>query len=145
MTSVSQRLIKANVDMEAFPQYTANLTASTTNLIELLQSRKLIMYPDAAMRKAASRAVLIESTRGVRLQKKNAADQIDVVVALSMAALAAVRGQDEVYYSLRDGAFSTEDDVFEDPVKAKEARDQDFRNQFASYIYQVSGGRLWPQ
>jgi hypothetical protein len=64
-------------------------------LFDLLQSRGIVLYPDAAMRLAISRAIIVESSRGWRLDKLKQQHKIDVVVALSMAALAAVRGQTE--------------------------------------------------
>ena len=41
-------------------------------------------------------------------------------------------------------AFSTED---EDPntEAAREARDQEYRNQFAARIFALSGGMCWPR
>ena len=57
-----------------------------------------MLYPDPAMRLAISRAVLVESARGWRLDKLKQQHKIDVVVALSMACLAAVRGQGESSY-----------------------------------------------
>jgi hypothetical protein len=43
------------------------------------------------MRLAISRAIIVESARGWRLDKLKQQHKIDVVVALSMACLAAVR------------------------------------------------------
>ena len=69
----------------------ANLTAATSNLFDLISVRQIVLYPDAGMRLAISRAVIVESARGWRLDKLKQQHKIDVVVALSMAALAAVR------------------------------------------------------
>ena len=49
------------------------------------------------MRLAASRAVLVESSRGQRLDKTKQAHHIDVIVALSLAALAAVKNEGSSY------------------------------------------------
>jgi len=49
------------------------------------------------MRLAVSRAVLSESARGWKLDKVKQSHKIDVVVALSMACLAAVRGEGSSY------------------------------------------------
>ena len=68
-----------------------NLTACTSNLFDLLSARQLVLYPDAGMRLAISHAIITESSRGWKLDKLKQAHKIDVVVALSMAALAAVR------------------------------------------------------
>jgi phage terminase large subunit-like protein len=98
MVSVAQRLQRAGVKVEEFPQTVPNLTAATSNLFDLIQSRSLVLYPDAPMRLAISRAVMHESSRGWRLDKLKQAHKIDVVVALSLAAFAAVRGQGESSY-----------------------------------------------
>jgi phage terminase large subunit-like protein len=100
MQAVSQRLAKAHVPIEEYPQRVPNLTAATQNLFDLIQSRSFVLYPDAPMRLAASRAVIVESSRGWRLDKLKQAHKIDVVVALSMACLAAVRGQGKPGYDL---------------------------------------------
>jgi hypothetical protein len=52
---------------------------------------RLVLYPDAGMRLAISHAIITESSRGWKLDKLKQAHKIDVVVALSMACLAAVR------------------------------------------------------
>jgi phage terminase large subunit-like protein len=98
MAATAQRLQRAGVKIEEYPQTVPNLTAATSNLYDLIQSRSLVLYPDAAMRLAISRAVMHESSRGWRLDKLKQAHKIDVVVALSMAALGAVRGQGESSY-----------------------------------------------
>jgi phage terminase large subunit-like protein len=102
MASVAQRLAKQYIRIEEYPQTIPNLTAATSNLYDLLQARQLILYPDAQMRLAISRAIIVESSRGWRLDKLKQAHKIDVVVALSMAALAAVRGQSESNYCLAE-------------------------------------------
>jgi phage terminase large subunit-like protein len=98
MVSVAQRLQRAGVKVEEFPQTVPNLTAATSNLFDLIQSRSIALYPDAPMRLAISRAIIVESSRGWRLDKLKQAHKIDVVVALSLAAFAAVRGQGESSY-----------------------------------------------
>ena len=100
MASTAQRLAKAHLPVEEYPQTVPNLTAATSNLFDLIQSRQLVLYPDAAMRLAVSRAVIVESSRGWRLDKLKQAHKIDIIVALSMAALAAVRGQGKPGYDL---------------------------------------------
>ena len=100
MASTAQRLAKAQVPIEEFPQTVPNLTAATQNLFDLIQSRQLVLYPDAAMRLAISRAIITESSRGWKLDKLKQSHKIDVVVALSMACLAAVRGQGKPGYDL---------------------------------------------
>jgi phage terminase large subunit-like protein len=95
MQAVSQRLAKAGLPIEEFPQSAPNLTAASQNLYELIQSGGIVAYPDAAVRLAVSRAIAVETARGWRVSKTTAAHKIDVVVALAMACHAAVVGQSE--------------------------------------------------
>src|SRR5262249_2932764 len=124
MQATAQRLAKSFIvpaGLTEFPQTIPNLTAATSNLYDLLMERRLALYPDAGMRLAASRAVIVESSRGWRLDKLKQAHKIDVIVALSMAALAAVRGQNN-YYDIR--AFSDQVDEPEAPSRAQLYREQ---------------------
>ena len=99
MVAVAQRLQRAGgIKIEEFPQTVPNLTAATQNLYDLIQSRAIVLYPDQAMRLAISRAIMHESSRGWRLDKLKQHHKIDLIVALSMAALVAVRGQGESSY-----------------------------------------------
>jgi hypothetical protein len=93
MQAVAQRLQRAGLPIEEYPQSAPNLTAASQNLYELIQGNNLRVYPDAAMRLAISRAVAIETTRGWRIAKEKASHKIDVLVALAMACHAAVEGQ----------------------------------------------------
>jgi hypothetical protein len=87
-------LQREGVRIEEFPQTSANLTAASQNLFELISGRNLVVYPDAAMRLAVSRAVAVETSRGWRISKEKQSHKIDVVVALAMACHAAVsRGE----------------------------------------------------
>ena len=134
MVAVGQRLAKAHIQVKEFAQTVANLTAATSNLFDLIQARQLILYPDAAMRLAVSRAIVTESARGWKLDKLKQSHHIDVVVALSMAALASVRGQSEPFYDLWGSAFNLKDDPND-----KEAVDQLYRSQLAAHIYNSTG------
>jgi phage terminase large subunit-like protein len=98
MVSSMQRLARAGVQVEEFPQTVPNLTAATSNLFDLISARQLMLYPDQQMRLAVSRAIMVESSRGFRLAKDKQQHKIDVIVALSMAALGAVKGQGESSY-----------------------------------------------
>jgi hypothetical protein len=99
MVSVAKRLQRAGgAKIEEFPQTVPNLTAATSCLFDQIQSRSIMLYPDGPMRLAISRAILHESSRGWRLDKLKQQHKIDLVVALSMACLAAVRGQGEYSY-----------------------------------------------
>ncbi len=91
MASTIQRMVRAHLPIEEFAQTVPNLTAATANLFELISGRNILLYRDDAMRLAASRAVIVESSRGWRIDKLKQAHKIDVIVALGMAALAATR------------------------------------------------------
>jgi hypothetical protein len=93
MQSVAQRLRRMGLPIEEFPQTVPNLTAASQNLFELIEGKNLIVYPDAGMRLAISRAVAVETTRGWRIAKEKQSHKIDAVVALAMAAHACVEGQ----------------------------------------------------
>ena len=86
MAAVAQRLARERIPIEEYPQTVPNLTAATSNLFDLISARQLVLYPDAGMRLAISRAIIVESARGWRLDKMKQQHKIDVVVALSMAA-----------------------------------------------------------
>ena len=103
MQAISQRLAKAGVRIEEFPQTPANLTEASQNLFELVQDRNLVAYPDPGLRLAVSRAVAVETSRGWRISKEKQAHKIDAVIALAMAAHAAVKGQNDSTYSLWSG------------------------------------------
>jgi phage terminase large subunit-like protein len=94
MVAVAQRLASTHrIPMVEYQQTIPNLTAMSSNLLELIRSRALHLYPDAEMRASARNAVAKESARGWRLAKADAgsgAGKIDVIVALAMAAHAAV-------------------------------------------------------
>ena len=100
MAASSQRLIREQVKMVEFPQNIGNLTEASTNLYELIKGRNFLTYPDEQIRTAISRAVAIESPRGWRIGKEKQTHKIDIVVALGMAALAAVKAQSVPYYNL---------------------------------------------
>jgi len=89
MQASAQRLQKRGLPIREFPQTSPNLTVASQNLYELIESRNLILYPDAAMRLSASRAIAIETSRGWRIAKEKQSHKIDVIVALGMAAHAA--------------------------------------------------------
>jgi phage terminase large subunit-like protein len=93
MQATAQRLARAGLPIEEFPQSVPNLTAASQNLFELITGRNIVLYPDAPMRVAISRAVALETSRGWRIAKEKQSHKIDVVVALAMAAHAAVGSQ----------------------------------------------------
>jgi phage terminase large subunit-like protein len=96
MQASAQRLRRLGVNMFEYAQSTPNLTRASQNLYELIKSNNIVLYPDADMRLAVQRAIAVESTRGWRIAKEKSAHKIDVVVALGMAAIGAVKwGQRE--------------------------------------------------
>ena len=90
LQAVMQRLVRAGIPVEEYPQTQSSLTAIGQGLFELVQGRNLILYPDADMRLAVSRAVAVETPRGWRISKATASHKIDVVIALAMSCHAAV-------------------------------------------------------
>jgi hypothetical protein len=89
--SLAQRLAKVRVPMEEFAQSVPNLSEVTTNLFELVRGGNLRVYPAADLRQQVLNAITVEGPRGIRLAKEKSSKRIDLAVALSMAALAAVR------------------------------------------------------
>jgi phage terminase large subunit-like protein len=90
MASTMQRLSRAGISIEEYPQSSPNLTAASQNLFDLINGRNLIAYPSDELRLAISRAVAAETSRGWRITKDKQSHKIDVVVALGMACHAAV-------------------------------------------------------
>jgi phage terminase large subunit-like protein len=132
MQSSAQRLLKAGLPIEEFPQSPANLTLASQNLYELIQSQGIVLYPDANMRLAVSRAVAVESARGSRITKEKQSHKIDVIVALAMAAYAAVQGQNENSYDTTYRAF---DPNYRDPDAPPAAERPAAANQGPSAAY----------
>jgi len=95
LVATAQRLMAAGLPMREFPQSVPNLTEASTNLYELVKGGNVISYPDDDIKLAMQRAVALETSRGWRIAKEKASHRIDVVVALGMAALGAVQGQEE--------------------------------------------------
>jgi phage terminase large subunit-like protein len=84
------------------------LTEASQNLYELIQGRNIILYPDAPMRLAVSRAVAIEGSRGWRIAKEKQSHKIDSVIALAMAAHNVVKNPSTYDYLYR--GFCDNDD-----------------------------------
>jgi phage terminase large subunit-like protein len=91
MQASAQRLTALRLRMVEFAQHPANLTEASSNLYELIKGRNLVAYRDDAMRLAVQRSVAVETPRGWRIAKEKQSHKIDVIVALSMAALGAVQ------------------------------------------------------
>jgi phage terminase large subunit-like protein len=67
MQSTGQRLRGAGINIEEFPQSSPRLTEASQNLYELIKSGNIVLYPDADIRLAISRAVAKETPRGWRI------------------------------------------------------------------------------
>ena len=115
MEATAQRLRRAGVAIEEFPQSLPNLTQCCQNLYDLIQGGNLICYPDAAMRLAISRAVAVEGPRGWRLGKDKQTHKIDVVVALAMSALLAMRDHRRANYISMNWVSGPDEDSERDP------------------------------
>lgn len=89
--SLAQRLSRRGVIMTEFPQSLPNLSLMASNLIDVLRTVTLLLYPNDELRQAAGKTIMIESARGMRLGKAKASDRVDPIVALAMACLAAVQ------------------------------------------------------
>ena len=97
MAASSQRLRRLGVQIFEYPQSVPNLTRSSQCVYELIKSQGIVLYPDDDIRLAVQRSVAVASTRGWRIAKDKTCHKIDVVVALGMACVAAVKwGQREV-------------------------------------------------
>jgi phage terminase large subunit-like protein len=92
MAAVAQRLASSGLPMYEYPQTPPNLTAMGSNLYELIKSAGIVFYPDDDLRLAMSRAVAVETERGLKITKAKSSHKVDVIIALAMAALAAVEG-----------------------------------------------------
>jgi phage terminase large subunit-like protein len=88
---LAQRLTRAGINMTEYPQTLPNLSLMAGNLIDVLRTGTLLLYPSDDLRQAASKTVMIESARGVRLGKAKQSDRVDPIIALAMAALACVQ------------------------------------------------------
>ena len=106
MQAVAQRLTAARLPVEEFPQTPGNLIAASQNLYELIEGGNLVLYADAPMRLAASRAIAVETSRGWRISKEKASHKIDIIVALAMACHAAVAGSSLPYYDTSYSGFN---------------------------------------
>jgi len=91
LVALSQRMVTLGLPMEPFPQTSSNLEAASNNLAELIRGTNISLYRDPAVRLAMSRTVAVETPRGQRISKSKASARIDIVAALSFAALGAVR------------------------------------------------------
>jgi phage terminase large subunit-like protein len=125
MVASAQRLAKAGVTIQEFPQSVPNLTAASQQLYELIHGQSLVCYPSEAMRLAVTRCVAVESSRGWRIGKDKQSHKIDVVVALAMACHAAVQdhadpGYDQTYRAFRPDYVDPDRPAAEQPSAANQ-------------------------
>jgi hypothetical protein len=97
MAASAQVLQRHGVTMVEYAQTLPALTAMAENLHSLIKGRNLAVYPNEAIRLAVARSVAVEGSRGWKIAKDKQSHKIDVVIALGMAALSAVRAQSEAY------------------------------------------------
>ena len=71
--------------MEELPQTPGNQTAFTGVFLDLVRSGGLRVYKAPDLREQVLNAVMIETSRGIRLAKEKANRKIDAAVALAMA------------------------------------------------------------
>jgi phage terminase large subunit-like protein len=101
MAASAQVLQRHGVVMEEYAQTLPALTAVAENLHSLIKGRNLAVYPNEQIRTAISRSIAVEGSRGWKIAKDKQSHRIDIVIALGMAALAAIRAQGEAYdYSM---------------------------------------------
>ena len=95
MQAMAQRLTRAGLPIEEFPQSSPRLSQAAQNLFDLIESQSIVLYASDEMRLVVSRCVAQESSRGWKISKDKQAHHIDVVIALMMSCQAAVQGQGE--------------------------------------------------
>jgi phage terminase large subunit-like protein len=116
LSALAQRLTDAGVPMAEYPQTLGNLTAMGENLLALFKDRNIEIYDDADLRWSLTNAVGIESAHGFKIGKPSTGKKIDLVIALAMSALAAVRhnragfGIFEYYRKRAAGELKLDDD-----------------------------------
>jgi phage terminase large subunit-like protein len=91
LAAVAQRLARKGVKMEEFTATPASLAEASQQLLDLVKAKSLTVYPDDAIRRAVAGAAVKESTRGWYVCKSVRTSPVDVVVAMAMACLAAVK------------------------------------------------------
>lgn len=84
-------LAKEGLNMVEFPQTVPNLTEMGQNLFDLIKGKNLLLYKDDDMRAHAQNARAQETPRGFRIVKGKSTKKIDLMIALAMAALGAVK------------------------------------------------------
>jgi len=84
-------LQKEGINMVEYPQTSDRLISMSQNLYDLIKGGNLVLYKDKEMKSHAQKATAKETPRGWRIVKKKASHKIDLIIALSMAALGATK------------------------------------------------------
>jgi len=92
MAHIAQRLEKRGVKMVEFPQTVDRMTHAGSNLFDLIQQSRLIIYNAPELRTHVLNAVAKETPRGLRLIKDNVKRKIDAAIALAMSCVGAMEG-----------------------------------------------------
>ncbi len=84
-------LQKEGITMTEYPQTSDRLISMSQNLYDLIKGGNLVLYKDKEMKSHAQKAVAKQTPRGFRIIKSKASHKIDLIIALSMAALSATK------------------------------------------------------
>jgi len=146
MQAMAQRLTRAGLPIEEFPQSSPRLSQAAQNLFDLIESQSLVLYGNDEMRLAVSRCVAQESSRGWKISKDKQSHHIDVVIALMMSAQACVQGQGESNFDTSWNWISGPDR--DDPAATKQTEaqaesDANFRWRLNNYFNAVGVPYHW--
>jgi phage terminase large subunit-like protein len=96
LAHLSQRLDRAGVRMQEWPQTVSNMTEAGNTFYDLIRQGRLVVYPGADdLRAHVLAAAAKETPRGIRLVKSESGRKIDAGIALAMAC--AVVNESQVY------------------------------------------------
>jgi phage terminase large subunit-like protein len=104
-------LIKRGINMVEFPQTLDRLTEMSQNLYDLIKGRNIVLYSDEEFRAHAQKAQAKETQRGWRIIKRSASDKIDLIIALAMAALGAIKIHPDSELRIRE--LDNEEDIWD--------------------------------
>jgi hypothetical protein len=77
--ALAQKLNKLGVPMHEYRQSVGNLTTMAGTLGDLIKTRRLSMYRSRGLRQSAANAIVIESSRGMRIGKAKASHKVDLI------------------------------------------------------------------
>ena len=142
MQAMAQRLTRAGLPIEEFPQSSPRLSQAAQNLFDLIESQSLVLYASDDMRLAVSRCVAQESSRGWKISKDKQAHHINVVIALMMSAQACIAGQGDSNFDTNwanwiDGRDETKQ------TKAQAESDANFRWRLNNYFNAIGMPYHW--